>query len=210
MEGKKKPTVHIFSAFKKSYPLESQVAQAEIKIIGFIAMPMALAGHLGHLFKDVIHDSIIGKHYACGKTKENGIFKRANMPGLPKYLVERMRQNCFSISKHGSNDQRLTKMNPVKVPLFDFNQQKVVAQSLDMCLSTASIAKGIFNSIDDASVKNKFPWEKCISLGVNSTSVNICKHNSFETRVGIEQQYYLDGMSMSHGSQCCTTSSKIV
>ena len=101
-------------------------------------------------------------------------------------------------------------MNPVKVPLFDFNQQKVVAQSLDMCLSTASIAKGIFNSIDDASVKNKFPWEKCISLGVNSTSVNICKHNSFETRVGIEQQYYLDGMSMSHGSQCCTTSSKIV
>lgn len=173
-------------------------------------MPMALAGHLGHLFKDVIHDSIIGKHYACGITKENGIFKRANIPGLPKYLVERMRQNCFSISKHGSNNQRLTKMNPVTVPLFDFNQQKVVSQSLDMCLPTASIAKGIFSSIDDAFVKNKIPWEKCISLGVNSTSVDICKHNSLETRVGIEQQYYLDGMSMSHGSQCCTTSSKIV
>ena len=148
--------MHIFGAFKKLYPLESQVAQAEIKIIGFIAMPMALARHLGHLLKDVIHDSIIGKHYACGITKGNGIFKRANMPGLLKYLVERMRQNCFSISKHGSNNQGLTKMNPVTVPLFDFNQQKIVSQSLDMCLLTASIAKGIFSSIDDAFVKNKF------------------------------------------------------
>ena len=173
-------------------------------------MPMALTGHLGHSFKDVIHDSIIGKDYACGKTKENGVFKRANMPDLTKYLEEHMRQNYFSISKHGSNDQRLTKTNPVTVPLFDFNQQKAVAQSLDMCLLIASIAKGIFTSINDAFLKNKIPSEKCISLGVNSTSVNIYKHNSLETRVGIERQYYLDGMSMSHGSQCCTTSSKIV
>ena len=80
MEGKKKPTVHIFGAFKKSYPLESQVAQAEIKIIGFIAMPMALAGHLGHLFKDVIHDSIIGKHYACGITKKMESSKERTCP----------------------------------------------------------------------------------------------------------------------------------
>ena len=53
--------------------------------------------------------------------KENEILKRANMPDLPKYLVEEMRQNCFSLSTHGSNDQRVTKINPVTVPLFHFN-----------------------------------------------------------------------------------------
>ena len=143
---------------------------------------MAVADQLGHLFKYLFHDLKIGKHFACGKTKETCILKRANKPNLQKHLMKHIRQNCFSISTDGSNDQRLAKMNPVTAPLFNINQHKIAKQFLDMCLATASTAKGIFTSINDAFEKKNIPWEKHISLGVNSTSVNIGHNTSLERR----------------------------
>lgn len=47
-----------------------------------------------------------------------------------------------------------------------------------MCLSKASIATAIFASIDNVSQVNRIPWEKCLSLEVNNTSVNVEKNKS--------------------------------
>ena len=75
-------------------------------------------------------------------------------------------------------------MNPVTVRLFDINQHKVVTKFLDMCLSKVSTAVGIFTSINNVFQKYDIPWENCVSLGVDNTSVNVGRHNSLivETR----------------------------
>ena len=41
---------------------------------------------------------------------------------------------------------------------------------------------GIFAAIDKAFGNNGIPWDKCISLGVDNTSVNIGKHHSLITK----------------------------
>ena len=152
---------------------------------GFIAehnIPLAVADHLGPLFKDIFPDSKIAKNYACGKTKSTCILNQAIKPDLQSSLLEHIKNNYFSISTDGSNDQGLSKMNPVTVRLFDINQHKVVTQFLDMCLSTSSTADGIFTSIDNVFVQNELSWNNCISLGVDNTSVNIGKHHSLITK----------------------------
>ena len=64
------------------------------------------------------------------------------------------------------------------VRLFDINQHKVVTKFYDMCATTSSTAVGIFTAIDHALIKNDITWDKCVSLGVDNTSVNIARHNS--------------------------------
>jgi hypothetical protein len=75
------------------------------------------------------------------------------------------------------------KMNPVTVRIFDINQHKVVCKFLDMCFSKVSTAAGIFSCIDDALQKHDIPWPNCLGFGVDSTSVNVGKHNSIMTRI---------------------------
>ena len=90
-----------------------------------------------------------------------------------------MKKSCFSIATDGSNDQGLEKMNPVTVRLFDINQHQVVTTFYDMCLSrSAATAVGIFSAIITAFENDRISWEKCTSLGVDNTSVNVGKHNS--------------------------------
>ena len=161
--------------------IEQQISIAEVKVAGFLAehnLPFATADHLGPLFKSIFPDSKIAKGYSCGKTKASCILNRAIVPDLRNNLVEQMRNSCFSIATDGSNDQGLTKMNPVTVRLFDINQHKVVTKFYDMCASSSSTAVGIFNAINNSMEKNMVSWDKCVSLGVDNTSVNVGKHNS--------------------------------
>ena len=88
-----------------------------------------------------------------------------------------MQSSCFSIATDGSNDQGLKKMTPATVRLFDINQHKVVTKFYDMCTSTSSTAVGMFTAINDALVKNDISWDKCVSLAVDNTSVNVGRHN---------------------------------
>ena len=73
-------------------------------------------------------------------------------------------------------------MNPVTVRLFDINQHMVVNQFLEMCLSSSFDADGIFATIDKAFDNNGIRWDKCISLGVDNTSVIIGKHHFLITK----------------------------
>ena len=103
---------------KPSNPLESQVRRAEVKVTGFIGernIPLAVADHLGPLFKGIFHDSKIVKNYAYGKTKTTFILNRAVKPKLQKTLINHMKKDGYSISTAGSNDHRLKKMNPATV-----------------------------------------------------------------------------------------------
>ena len=161
--------------------IEQQISIAEVKVTGFLAehnLPFATADHLGPLFKSIFPDSKIAKGYSCGKMKASCILNRAIVPNLQNNLVEQMRNSCFSIATDGSNDQGLTKMNPVTVRLFDINQHKVVTKFYDMCVSSSSTAVGIFNAINNSMEKNMVSWDKCVSLGVDNTSMNVGKHNS--------------------------------
>ena len=128
----------IYSIFlKPSNPLESQVRRAEVKVTGFIAehnIPLAVADHLGPLFKNIFRDSKIAKNYACGKTKTTCILNRAIKPELQKKLINQMKKDCYSISADGSNDQGLKKMKPLTIRLFYINQHMVANQFLEMCL----------------------------------------------------------------------------
>ena len=155
--------------------------KAEVKMTGFFAehnLPIAAADHMGPLLKVIFPDSKIASAYACGRTMTSCILNSAIKPDLQSKLTDKMHESCFSISTDGSNDQNLEKMNPVTVRLFDVNQHKVVTNFLDMCSSKSSSAVGIFASINDTFERNNVPWESCVSLGVDNTSVNVGKHNS--------------------------------
>ena len=150
-------------------------------MVGFLAehnLPIAVADHIGPLVKDIFPNSKIAKGYQCARTKATCILNGAIRPDLQVELITEMKKSCFSISTDGSNDQSLEKMNPVTVRLFDINQHKIVTKFLGMCLSKSSTAVGIFSLIDEVFPKNEIPWENCISLGVDNTSVNVGKHKS--------------------------------
>ena len=63
-------------------------------------------------FLKTFPDSKIAKNYACGKTKSTCILNRAIKPDQQSSLLEHIKNNYFSISSDGSNDQGLSKMNP--------------------------------------------------------------------------------------------------
>ena len=95
MQNAKQGQSSIDSIFlKKSDPLELQVRKAEVKMTGFIAehnIPLAVADHLGRLFKDIFPDSKIAKNYACGKTKSTCILNRAIKPDIQSSLLEHIK-----------------------------------------------------------------------------------------------------------------------
>jgi hypothetical protein len=52
-----------------------------------------------------------------------------------------------------------------------------------MCSTTASTAQAIYDKINEVLNKHGIPWDFCVGMSVDNTSVNIGRHNSIKTRV---------------------------
>lgn len=114
-----------------------------MKVANFMVehnLPVAVANHLGSLFKDVFPDSKIAKHYACGSTKSTCIINGSLAPYFRASLVVTLKSQPFAIAIDGSNDNGLKKMNPLTVRLYN-GESRITTQLLDMCLTTGKLTK---------------------------------------------------------------------
>ena len=68
------------------------------------------------------------------------ILNRKIKPNLEAQLVKLMQTSFFILVTGGNNDQNLQKINPVTVRIFKINQQRIVTQFFDMCLSGTATA----------------------------------------------------------------------
>lgn len=151
-------------------------------------IPLAFSDQLSPAIKQNFPDSNIAQNFACAKTKTVCILNGALAPFYLDKLINRMRNNFFSIATDGSNDSGLEKMNPITVRIFDINKSQIVTEFLDMCLTKgpeAGMAEAIFNKIDECFSKHKIPWENCRPKGcsVDNTNVNVGKSNSIKSRI---------------------------
>lgn len=103
-------------------------------------LPIAVADHLGQLFKDIFSDSEIARNFASGSTKTTCLINGTLAPYFKSSLVASLKAGPFSIAIDGSNDTGLEKMNPLTV-CFYYGHRKITTQLLDMCLT-----KGILRS----------------------------------------------------------------
>ena len=148
-------------------------------------IPLSLADHLSPMIRNVF-DGDIAKGYACAKTKTSCILNGAVAPLLKNELISTMQNAPFSLCIDGSSDTDLQKMNPITVQIFDLKTSKVGIRFLDMCTTTgtgAATAEVIFEKMDSVMGLHNIPWFNCVGVGVDSTSVNIGRHNSIMTRV---------------------------
>lgn len=168
---------------------DDKVIKSEVKFTHLLVqqnIPLAFADHLNRAIPQNFPDSKIAQNYSCARTKTSCILNGALAPFYTECLVNRMRNNFYSIATDASNDSGLDKMNPITVRLFDVNRSRIVTEFLDMCLTTgrdAGKAEAIFNKIDECLTKHKIPWENCKGFSVDNTNVNIGKSNSIKSRV---------------------------
>ena len=65
-------------------------------------------------------------------------------------------------------------MNPLTVRVYTENTCKVETRFLDMCTTSgtdAATARAIFDKMDGVLGNYEIPWDNCIGLGVDNTSV---------------------------------------
>ena len=108
-----------------------------------------------------------------------------------------MQNSPFSLLVDGSNDTGLEKLNPLTVKIFDATNRQVCTGLLDMCTTSGpncGTALAIFNKINSVLEQYNIPWERCVSFGVDNTSVNLGKHHSIMTLVhGKNSECYFMG-----------------
>ena len=73
-------------------------------------------------------------------------------------------------------------MNPLTAHIFNSGHGVVTTQFLDMCMSSSSTAEGIFSKMQEVLSKH-IPWDNCIGIDLDNTSVNMGCTNSIKTRV---------------------------
>ena len=98
------------------------------------------------------------------------ILNREIKPNLEAQLVKLMQTSFFILVTGGNNDQNLQKINPVTVRIFKINQQRIVTQFFDMCLSGTATAD--FLNYWKCCPNTKFN-EQLYFTGIDNTSVNV-------------------------------------
>ena len=160
--------------------------RAEVKVATMLVqnnVPLALADELTLLFRDIFSDSEIARRYASRQTKTACIINGAVAPYYQQQLIANMKEGPYALSIDGSTDTGVEKMNPLTARIFDSDHGVVTTQFLDMCMSSSSTAEGIFSKMQEALSKHEIPWDNCVGIGLDNTSVNMGCTNSIKTRV---------------------------
>jgi len=87
-----------------------QVTRAEVKVTNFLVqhnLPLAVADHLGPLFRDIFPDSKITKSYGTARTKSTSILNGALAPHYREQLVSAMLKEPFAVAIDGSSDNSI-------------------------------------------------------------------------------------------------------
>ena len=93
-----------------------------------------------------------------------------------------MKTQPYALAIDGSSDSGVEKMNPLTIRTFD-KCGMVTTHFLDMCLSSSSTAEGIFSKMEEVLTKHSIPWNYCVGIGLDNTSVNMGCRNSIRTRL---------------------------
>ena len=169
------------SNMMESYVMQDQnsVIKAEVKFTEFIIehnLPFVVAGHAGHLFKQMFPDSKISKQFACGRTKTAAIINTLGEE-TSKAVEQHLRTSPFSLAADGSNDTSgcPSKLYPVLVRVFSEEVGMVTPALLSLPAGTDSTGKGIFD-LDRELKKHLIPWQNCLSLGMDNAAVMMGIH----------------------------------
>ena len=84
-----------------------------------------------------------------------------------------MKNKPFLLAIDGSNDMGLLKMNPLTFRIF--SAESISTQLLDMCMPRGGTAKDILGKMNETLQRFAISWSKCVSFGVDNTSVNQVK-----------------------------------
>lgn len=155
-----------------------------MKFAGFLLehnLPIATADHAGPLFRSMFPDSKIASYYGSARTKTTSIINRALAPEFA--VINMVRKQPFTLSLDGSNDQEEQKLVPLTVRVFDTDLGMVTSRFLDMCLCSSGTAAAYFDKLEEVFFSKSIPWYNCVAFSVDSTSVNVGKHNSIKTRL---------------------------
>ena len=116
------------------------VARAEVMATNFLIqhnLPISTSDHMGPLFRAMIADSEIAKHYGCGRTKTSAIINKTLGPHCHEYEVNHIRTHLLSLGIDGSRDTDVEKMNSMTVRIFDINGPKIVSSHFyNMCVTS--------------------------------------------------------------------------
>ena len=110
-------------------------------------------------------------------------------PEFARTVLQLVQEHPFTLSLDGSNDKEEQKLIPLTVRVFDNDLGMVEPKFLSMCLCNQGTAAVYFEKVEEVFVSNNIPWSNCIALSVDSTSVNIGKHNSIKSRLELKNPY---------------------
>ena len=92
----------------------------------------------------------------------------------------------FSLSIDGSNDTGLQKMNPITVKIYNYKENRISTQFLNMCTCTSSTADALYNVLDGKLtelLQSPNPWNMCTAVGFDNASINIGIRDSIKASV---------------------------
>ena len=166
--------------------VSTKVIGAEVKFTAFLLehnLPIAAADHAGPLFRSMFPDSRIASYYGSARTKTTSIINKALAPEFASSVIDMVQKQPFTLSLDGSNDQEEQKLVPLTVRVFDSDLGMVVSRFLDMCLCSSGTSATYFDKIEEVFSSKSIPWYNCVAFSVDSTSVNVGRHNSIKTRL---------------------------
>lgn len=158
-----------------------KVIGAEVMFAAFLLehnLPIATADHAGQLFRSTFPDTKIASYYGSARTKTTSIINRALAPEFARAVIGMVQKQLFTLSLDGSNDQEEQKVIPLTVRVFNGNLGMVCSRFLDMCLCSSGTAAAYFEKVEEVFNTKSIPWCNCIAFSVDSTSVNVGRHNS--------------------------------